>query len=95
MDARQILRRPLLTEKATVAREALNEYAFEVNTRANKVQIKVAIEQEFDVKVAGVRTVTIRGKMKRQGYHQGRRPDWKKALVTLKPGNSIELFEQT
>ncbi len=94
MDARQILRRPLLTEKATVAREALNEYAFEVSTRANKVQIKVAIEQEFNVKVAGVRTVMVLGKVKLQGYHQGRRSDWKKALVTLKPGNSIELFEQ-
>ncbi|HET9885866.1 MAG TPA: 50S ribosomal protein L23 [bacterium] len=95
MEARQVLRRPLLTEKATVSREARNEYAFEVNPRANKLQIKAAIEQEFSVKVADVRTVTVNGKMKRQGYTMGRRSDWKKALVTLKPGNTIELFEQT
>jgi large subunit ribosomal protein L23 len=95
MEAREVLRRPLLTEKATVSRELRNEYAFEVNAQANKIQIKNAIEKEFNVKVADVRTIMVLGKVKRQGYTMGRRAGWKKALVTLKPGNTIELFEQT
>ncbi len=94
MEPRQVLRRPLLTEKATIAREARNEYAFEVNPNANKIQIKTAIEKEFNVKVADVRTITVEGKVKRQGFTSGRRPSWKKALVTLATGSSIDLFEQ-
>ncbi len=94
MIAREVLRRPLLTEKATIAREGRNEYAFEVNPRANKLQIKSAIESEFGVKVSDVRTLTVRGKVKRQGYTSGKRADWKKALVTLAAGNTIDLFDQ-
>ena len=94
MDARQVLKRPLLTEKATIARETMNEFAFEVDGRANKVQIKSAIEELFNVKVTKVRTVSVRGKMKRMGIHQGKRPDWKKAMVTLAEGSSIDLFDQ-
>jgi large subunit ribosomal protein L23 len=94
MEPREVLRRPLLTEKATIAREGRNEYAFEVNPQANKIQIKSAIEKEFSVKFSDVRTVTVRGKLKRQGYTVGRRPSWKKALVTLAAGNTIDLFEQ-
>jgi large subunit ribosomal protein L23 len=94
MEPRQVLRRPLLTEKATIAREGRNEYAFEVNPNANKIQIKSAVEKEFSVKVADVRTVTVKGKLKRQGFTAGHRSDWKKALVTLAAGNTIDLFEQ-
>lgn len=94
MLAREVLRRPLLTEKATIAREGLNEYAFEVNGKSNKLQIKKAVEAEFNVKVEDVRTLTVRGKVKRQGVTQGKRSDWKKALVTLKAGSSIDLFEE-
>jgi len=94
MDAREILRKPLLTEKATVARENSNEYAFEVDARANKLQIKQAVESLFDVKVLKVRTISMKGKVKRLGIHQGRRSHWKKALVTLAEGETIELYEQ-
>jgi large subunit ribosomal protein L23 len=94
MDAREILRKPLLTEKATVARETSNEYAFEVDARANKLQIKQAVESLFDVKVLKVRTISMKGKVKRLGIHQGRRSHWKKALVTLAEGETIELYEQ-
>jgi large subunit ribosomal protein L23 len=89
-----VLRRPLLTEKATIAREMGSEYAFEVDPRANKIQIKEAVESRFDVKVKHVRTVRVRGKIKRMGLHSGKRPDWKKALVTLVEGQSIELYDQ-
>jgi len=94
MDARRVLRRPLLTEKATIAREVGNEYAFEVDLDANKIQIKSAIEELYNVKVEKVRTVRRQGKLKRQGAHQGRRPRWKKAMITLAEGNTIELFDQ-
>lgn len=93
MEAREILKRPLLTEKATIGREARNEYAFEVDRRANKIEIQRAVEEIFDVKVAGVRTINMTGKIKRMGAHQGRRPGWKKALVTLEEGSTIDLFE--
>ena len=94
MDPRKVLLRPLLTEKATIRREIANEYAFEVDPRANKIQIKDTVERLFDVKVTNVRTVSVRGKVERMGVHQGRRPNWKKALVTLAEGNTIELYEQ-
>ncbi len=94
MDARTILRRPLLTEKATIAREMAAEYAFEVAPTANKIQIREAVEIRFDVKVKDVRTIRVRGKIKRMGAHQGKRADWKKALVTLKEGQSIDLYDQ-
>lgn len=93
MEPREVLRRPLLTEKATIAREMGGEYAFEVDSRANKIEIKRAVEEIFDVKVKSVRTSNVSGKMKRMGVHQGRRPGWKKALVTLVEGNRIDLFE--
>jgi len=93
MNARKVLCRPLLTEKATIAREAGNEYAFEVDPKANKIDIKRAVEEIFDVKVKKVRTSNVTGKMKRMGVHQGRRPGWKKALVTLVEGSRIDLFE--
>jgi large subunit ribosomal protein L23 len=93
MDARQVLRRPLLTEKATIARESANEYAFEIDPRANKIDVKRAVESLFQVKVTDVRTMNQPGKMKRMGVHQGRRAAWKKALVVLAEGNTLDLFE--
>lgn len=93
-DPRKILKRPLLTEKATIARETRREYAFEVASTANKLQIKQAVEIRFNVKVQDVRTLMLLGKTKRQGAHEGKRPDWKKALVILREGQTIDLYEQ-
>jgi len=93
-DPRSIVRRALITEKGTVLRETRNQYHFEVARDANKIEIKKAIEAIFTVKVDSVRTLQVRGKVKRQGRYQGRRSDWKKAIVTLKPDQKIELFEQ-
>ena len=94
MDARDILKRPLLTEKATIGRETANEYAFEVARSANKIEIKSAIERLFKVKVTKVRTINMDGKVKRMGVHQGRRAAWKKAVVTLAEGQTLEIYEQ-
>jgi large subunit ribosomal protein L23 len=93
-DPRSIVRRALITEKGTTLRETRNQYHFEVARDANKIEIKRAIEAIFSVKVGSVRTQQLRGKVKRQGRFAGRRSDWKKAIVTLKPDQKIELFEQ-
>ena len=93
-DPRSIVRRALITEKGTVLRETLNQYHFEVARDANKIEIKQAVEAIFSVKVSTVRTQQLRGKVKRQGRYAGRQSDWKKAIVTLKPDQKIELFEQ-
>ena len=85
--------RPLLTEKGTRLKEEGNQYLFRVAKTANKVEIRQAIEQIFKVTVLEVRTTRVRGKVKRMGRFQGRRPDWKKAVATLKEGDSIELYE--
>lgn len=89
----QVVVKPLLTEKGTRLKEEANQYVFRVAKTANKVEIKQAIERLFKVTVLAVRTVHVRGKAKRLGRFQGRRPDWKKAIATLKPGDSIELYE--
>ena len=93
-DARSIIRRALITEKGTALRELRNQYHFEVAREANKIEIKRAIETIFSVKVGEVRTLQMRGKVKRQGRYAGKRSDWKKAIVTLQPDQKIELFEQ-
>jgi len=93
-DPRSIVRRALITEKGTTLRETRNQYHFEVARDANKIEIKKAIESIFTVKVASVRTLQARGKVKRQGRNVGRRSDWKRAIVTLQPDQKIELFEQ-
>ncbi len=93
-DPRLIIRKALITEKGTGLRETRQQYAFEVARDANKIEIKHAVESIFSVKVAGVRTMQLRGKAKRQGRWLGKRSDWKKAIVTLKPDHKIELFEQ-
>ena len=92
-DSMSVIRRPLVTEKVTRLQEKLNQYAFEVTPGANKIQIKRAVEERFKVKVTGVRTVNVRGKVKRLGRFSGRRADWKKALVTLAEGQKIDFFE--
>jgi len=89
----QILRRPLVTEKGNILRDENNEYLFEVAMDANKVRIRQAVEELFDVKVKGVRTSIARGKNKRVGRHVGKRPNWKKAVVSLHEGDHIEIFE--
>jgi len=89
----EVVQRPLLTEKGTRLKEEANQYLFRVAKTATKVEIKQAVEQLFKVKVMEVRTLRVQGKVKRLGRFQGRRPDWKKALVTLKAGQSIELYE--
>ena len=93
-DPRSVVRRALITEKGTVLREVRNQYLFEVQRDANKIDIKRAIEAIFHVQVASVRTQQMLGKVRRQGRFVGKRSDWKKAIVTLKPDQKIDLFEQ-
>jgi len=93
-DPRSIVRKALITEKGTALRELRNQYHFEVARDANKIEIRRAIETIFSVKVDQVRTMQMRGKVKRQGRYQGKRSDWKKAIITLRPEQKIELFEQ-
>ena len=85
--------RPLITEKSSAAYQARGEYTFEVHVDASKPQIRSAIEQLFGVKVTGVWTSNQRGKEKRMGKTVGRRPNWKKAIGTLREGDTIEIFE--
>ncbi len=89
----KVIRRPIVTEKSTDQKEALNVIAFEVDRRATKPEIKGAVEKLFKVKVDDVRTVTVPGKVVRMGRSQGKRPNWKKAFVTLGEGSTIEFFE--
>ena len=91
--AYEILRRPLITEKSTVEKDKGNKLVFEVDQRANKIEIKQAVEQMFKVNVLDVTTMTMRGKKKRVGRFFTKRPDWKKAMVTIKPGQRVEFFE--
>ena len=93
MSVYDIIRRPIITEQSMEQVED-RKYTFEVAIGANKIQIKQAVEQIFKVKVEKVTTIRMNGKPKRQGVHQGFRPDWKKAMVKLTPGSkTIELFE--
>ena len=89
----EIVRRPLITEKTTIQKESFNHVTFEVDRKANRVEIKRAIEKIFNVRVAAVRTMQITGKVKRRGRILGKRKDWKKAIVTLMPGERIDFFE--
>jgi len=93
VDKFTIIKRPLVTEKVSKLQGTYNQYAFEVDKRANKIQIKKAIEERFGVKVLKVRTMNVKGKVKRLGRFQGKRPDWKKAIVTLREGDTIEIFQ--
>ncbi|RLA93076.1 MAG: 50S ribosomal protein L23 [Deltaproteobacteria bacterium] len=89
----EIIKRPILTEKTTIQKEEANKITFEVDRKANKIEIKQAVEKIFKVKVADVNTMMVRGKVKRVGKFKGKRPDWKKAVVTLKPGEQIPFLE--
>ncbi len=91
-DLRSVLESPVVTEKATILRDR-NTYTFRVDRRANKIQIRQAIESIFEVRVKSVRTLNVARKPKRQGIHQGHTRAWKKAYVTLRSGDSIDLVE--
>jgi large subunit ribosomal protein L23 len=92
MNANQIIRRPLVTEKSTILREEGNVLAFEVDPKANKIEVKKAVEELFKVKVAEVRIFNVRGKMKRMGRWEGKRRDWRKAYVRLQKDEKAPEF---
>ena len=89
----QLIKGPIITEKSHSLKEAGNKLTLKVDVKANKIEIRKAVEDIFKVKVLGVNTVRVRGKAKRLGKTQGVRPDWKKAIVTLAPGEKISGFE--
>ena len=89
----KVIIRPLLTEKNARMKEAENRVAFEVAPDANKIEVKQAVEEAFKVSVEAVNILNVRGKIKRLGKNMGKRRDWKKAVVTLKEGSTIEFFE--
>ena len=89
----KIIRHPILTEKTTLQKESLNKVTFKVAPRATKRQIKEAVQDIFNVTVLDVHTINMLGKKRRLRAREGRKPDWKKAVVTLKPGDKIEFFE--
>ena len=95
----EVLIRPILTEKMLQLQETMGKYAFVVNENANKIEIKQAVQKKFDVSVDSVCTVYVKGKSKRmntrRGITRGQRPNWKKAIVTLRQGDSIDFFEGT
>jgi large subunit ribosomal protein L23 len=88
-----ILKRPLVTEKSTTEKDQRNKLIFEVNRKANKIEIKEAVEKFFKVNVLDVATLNMSGKMKRVGRKFTKMPDWKKAVVTIKAGQRVEFFE--
>jgi large subunit ribosomal protein L23 len=92
MDMYHIIRRALITEKSTLAKEE-NKYVFEIDKRANKIEVAKAVEKLFKVKVLDVHVMNMTGKKKRVGRIMGEKPSWKKAVVTLAPGSRIEIYE--
>ena len=92
MNARQVIVRPVVSEKS-YALMAANKYTFRVDDRANKTQVRIAVEEIFGVRVLGVRTLNVKAKPKRRGVTAGKSRAWKKAIVTLHPEDTIELFE--
>jgi large subunit ribosomal protein L23 len=90
---REIIITPMFTEKSTIALSAQNAYTFKVSINANKIEIKKAVEKIFSVDVLDVNTIRMAGKPKRLGRYEGKRADWKKAIVTIKNGQSIADFE--
>ena len=93
MIANEIIKRPLITEKTSIQKELYNQLTFEVDRRANRIEIKRAIETIFNVRVSGVKTVQVIGKIKKRGRIIGKRRNWKKAIVRLMPGERIDFFE--
>jgi large subunit ribosomal protein L23 len=90
---RNIIRKPIVTEKAVWLKEKTNKYVFEVEKNCNKIEIKHAIEKLFKVTVTDIWTHTTHGKVRTRGRSHGRRPDWKRAIVQLKTGDTIEFLE--
>jgi len=88
-----IIKRPIITEKTNMQKENANQVTFEVDGNANRIEIKQAVERIFDVKVTGVRTMHVKGKVKRRGQIVGKQRDWKKAIVTLISSQRIDFFE--
>ncbi len=93
MTSSDVIKGPLITEKMDKARETQRQYSFVVDRAATKHEVALAVQQLFKVTVEGVRTSVVRGKVKRVGKNIGKRPNWKKAIVTLKEGDKIDLFE--
>ena len=94
-DFREIIRRPLITERASELQEDHNKFVFEVRVDANKLEIKRAAEAMFNVRVMNVNTSAVSGKLKRMGRFQGRRASWKKAIITLAAGDVIDFFGES
>ncbi len=94
MDIRTIIKKPLITEKATLLREKENKYVFKVSLTATKLQVKQAVEELFKVVVLDVHTSIVHGKLRRMGAHAGYRSDWKKAIVKVKKGQEIKVMEE-
>jgi large subunit ribosomal protein L23 len=88
-----LIKRPVITEKTNIQKESYNQMTFEIDRKANRVEIKKAVENIFNVRVAAVRTMQIKGKIKQRGRILGKRRDWKKAIVKLMPGERIDFFE--
>jgi large subunit ribosomal protein L23 len=93
MISHEIIIRPLITEKTSIQKELNNQLSFEVDRRANRIEIKQAIESIFNVRVAAIKTMQVSGKTKQRGRITGKRRDWKKAIVKLMPGERIDFFE--
>ena len=91
MNFTEVLIAPILSEKSVITKDEQNRYTFRVNPNANKTEIKKAVETLFKVKVSAVRTANLPGKMHRVGRHEGYRSDWKKAVVTVKAGQKIDV----
>jgi large subunit ribosomal protein L23 len=94
MDIRTIIKKPLITEKATMLREKENKYVFKVAPESTKLQIRQAVEELFKVVVLDVHTTMVRGKLRRMGAHAGYKSDWKKAIVKIKKGQEIKMLEE-
>ncbi len=88
-----IIIRPVVTEKTSIQKEDFNQVSFEADRRANRVEIRRAIEKIFNVRVADVKTMQVKGKVKQRGRIVGKRKDWKKAIVKLMPGERIDFFD--
>ena len=93
MNIYQVIKEPHITEKANIQKEVTNQITFRVHKKANKVEIRQAVETFFKTKVLEVRTINVRGKKRRMGRTVGKKSDWKKAVVRLAPGENIEFFE--
>lgn len=93
MDIYRVIKEPHIAEKANIVKEKNNQITLKVDKRANKIEIKSAVEQIFKKRVLAVNTINVEGKKRRMGRNIGKKPDWKKAIVKLAPGENIEFFE--